>query len=232
MSRLRAILTVVFAVACAKPSVSQRLAALEMRVAELEAAPAPAAQGPSVAEGELLFVQAQAAYDAGEYGLAKGMVAELQQRFAGTGLASRANGLADRLRPIGITAPEVPLDAIWLQGGPVGLRTGTTLVVFWELWCPHCKREVPAISERVAGHDVDVLLVTRLTRSSTAAASTDFLRDNGVPWPTFIDEKSFTDAFSVSGIPAAALVKDGVVVWRDHPASLDDQILDRHAPQR
>jgi hypothetical protein len=31
--------------------------------------------------------------------------------------------------------------------------------------------------------------------------------------------------FNVSGIPAAAVVKDGVVVWRGHPARLNNDIL-------
>ena len=36
-----------------------------------------------------------------------------------------------------------------------------------------------------------------------------------------------SSSFAVTGIPAAALVKDGKVVWRGHPARLDDALLDK-----
>ena len=36
----------------------------------------------------------------------------------------------------------------YYQGeGNVDLSSGTTLVVFWEVWCPHCRREVPELKE-------------------------------------------------------------------------------------
>ena len=31
--------------------------------------------------------------------------------------------------------------------------------------------------------------------------------------------------FNVSGIPAAAVVKDGKIVWRGHPARLTDEMI-------
>ena len=34
---------------------------------------------------------------------------------------------------------------------------------------------------------------------------------------------------NVSGIPAAAVVKDGVVIWRGHPARLDETVLRANA---
>ena len=33
-------------------------------------------------------------------------------------------------------------------------------------------------------------------------------------------------AFGVSGIPAAAVVKDGKVVWRGHPGRLTEQMIE------
>ena len=34
-------------------------------------------------------------------------------------------------------------------------------------------------------------------------------------------------AYAVSGIPAAALVKEGKVIWRGHPARLTDELLEQ-----
>jgi hypothetical protein len=39
-------------------------------------------------------------------------------------------------------------------------------------------------------------------------------------------EGSLSNAFNVTGIPAAALVKGGKVIWRGHPGRLDDATLD------
>ena len=33
--------------------------------------------------------------------------------------------------------------------------------------------------------------------------------------------------FAVSGIPAAAIVKDGEIVWRGHPGRLDDDLINK-----
>ena len=33
--------------------------------------------------------------------------------------------------------------------------------------------------------------------------------------------------FNVTGIPAAALVKEGKVIWRGHPGRLDDATIDK-----
>jgi hypothetical protein len=35
------------------------------------------------------------------------------------------------------------------------------------------------------------------------------------------------EAFNVSGIPAAAIVKDGKIVWRGHPARLKPENIDK-----
>jgi hypothetical protein len=34
-----------------------------------------------------------------------------------------------------------------------------------------------------------------------------------------------SDYFAVSGIPAAAVIKDGKVVWRGHPGRLTDDMI-------
>jgi hypothetical protein len=38
-----------------------------------------------------------------------------------------------------------------------------------------------------------------------------------------------SNAYAVTGIPAAAVVKGGKVVWRGHPAQLTDEVLTKLA---
>ena len=37
---------------------------------------------------------------------------------------------------------------------------------------------------------------------------------------------AYSSVFNVSGIPAAAIVKDGKIIWRGHPARLDKTMLE------
>jgi hypothetical protein len=40
-------------------------------------------------------------------------------------------------------------------------------------------------------------------------------------------DASMSTGFNVTGIPAAALVKEGKVIWRGHPGRLDDATIDK-----
>ena len=117
----------------------------------------------------------------------------------------------------------------WYQGKEeVDFMKGTTLVVFWEVWCPHCKREVPKLAQTytdMKGKGLKVVGLTKVTRSATEESVKEFIKTEKVNYPTAKEDGSLSTAFSVSGIPAAVVVKDGVVVWRGHPARLNNDIL-------
>ena len=118
----------------------------------------------------------------------------------------------------------------WFQGeNEVKLASdGTTLVVFWETWCPHCRREVPklqAVYDKFKTKGLQVVGVTKITKSATEDGVASFITDNQVGYPVAKEDGSLSQHFAVSGIPAAAVVKDGKVVWRGHPATLSDDML-------
>ncbi len=109
----------------------------------------------------------------------------------------------------------------WLQGE--GTPGGVDLLVFWELWCPHCRREVPALEKLAAEHEgLEVLGLTRLTRNGTAEEVLEFAKEQGVSYPIGVVGQDLADRLAIRGVPAAAAVIDGRVVWRGHPAELDD----------
>ena len=52
-----------------------------------------------------------------------------------------------------------------------------------------------------------------------------FIEDNGLDYPMAKETGALADYFNVKGIPAAALVKEGKIVWRGHPMRLTDEML-------
>ncbi len=119
-----------------------------------------------------------------------------------------------------------------LQGKLPDLSTGSTLVFFFEPWCPHCQRELPELQKRLAtleARGIAVVGLTRLTRDGTDKDVKLLVRQGGVKYPLGVESGEIADRFAVEGIPAAAVVQDGVIVWRGHPQQLGDAALDRFA---
>ena len=71
-----------------------------------------------------------------------------------------------------------------------------------------------------------VIGLTKQTRNITNAQVTSFIEEKGIEYPIAKEKQDFVSGhFSVRGIPAAAVVKDGKVVWRGHPARLTDAMI-------
>jgi thiol-disulfide isomerase/thioredoxin len=162
-----------------------------------------------------------------DYDGARDRLAEMEA-FSQTRAYRAAQRLRAELDVVG--RDEVPFDVeAWFQGSEADVTAHPArLLVFWEVWCPHCKREVPKLEELYQRNRerLSVVGLTRLTRDVTEAQVRAFIDDNGVSYPIAKETGTMTEAYGVSGIPAAAIVDDGVVVWRGHPAKLTDEILD------
>jgi thiol-disulfide isomerase/thioredoxin len=119
----------------------------------------------------------------------------------------------------------------WYQGeGEVDLSKGATVVVFWEEWCPHSRKELPKLFALYKRHQPDGLRMvglTRVTKSATDDTVRAFLASAGIDAPVARERTGgpIANAFGVKGIPAAALVIDGQVAWRGHPGKLNDALL-------
>ena len=103
-----------------------------------------------------------------------------------------------------------------------------TLLAFWEAWCPHCQREVPELEatyKSLSPQGLQIVGLTKITKSATEEKVTEFIKEKGVTYPMAKETGALSEYFGVSGIPAAAVVKDGKVVWRGHPARLDEETL-------
>ena len=68
--------------------------------------------------------------------------------------------------------------------------------------------------------------LTKMSRNKSKEEVMSFLQDKKVSYPIAKENGKLSSHFNVSGIPAAAVVKDGKIVWRGHPARLDDAKLE------
>lgn len=224
-----------------------RLAALEQTVAEkvklletqvsqlkqqLEGRPAAAvtpAEDPAAnglrSEAEQFVAQAK-------FTEAKAKLDELYAKYPQSSAARSAQTMRREVEVVGREVPQQLDVEKWYQGEQEALAsagTKATLLVFWETWCPHCQREVPrltALYERFKAQGLRVIGLTKVSKSASDETVAQFIEERSVAYPIAKERGgSLSTLFNVSGVPAAAVVKDGKVVWRGHPARLSDQLL-------
>ncbi|MEZ4317319.1 MAG: redoxin domain-containing protein [Myxococcota bacterium] len=225
------------------PETAQKLADLETKVQELEkkvaAGPAagaprgPAAAPPADSEEEkaaaVILKEANGHFEAMEYDQAKAQIAELKAKYGDTRAARAAQRIEEELNVIGKDAGTLEVEK-WFQGNANLAQGDATLLVFWEVWCPHCKREVPKIEatyQKYKGDGLQIVGLTKMTRNITEDQVTEFLKDNNVSYPIAKEEgMAMSNLYGVKGIPAAAVVKGGKIVWRGHPARITDEMIE------
>lgn len=228
---------------CTDPVLEQRVADLEQKVTDLDKKVAeagtrgPAERGPAAAAataspeqeeaGAELLREANTLVTDMKYTEALARLATLEKDYPTTRAARSSKRLVEELSVIGVDAGTLEVEK-WFQGNASMGDGKATLVVFWEVWCPHCRREVPAIEatfEKYKGDGLNVVGVTKVTKSATDAEVTAFIKENNLSYPIAKETGALSERFGVRGIPAAAVVKDGKVVWRGHPARLTEEMF-------
>ena len=151
----------------------------------------------------------------------------MNAKYGATRTAQRGGRLLKELSLVGSPAQAITTSKMY-QGSTPDVSSGVSLVVFWEKWCPHCRREVPALQATYDKYKGKMGFVG-LTKQSKNTSDEDvqsFIDENKITYPMGKEDGSASNAYAVSGIPAAAVVKDGKVVWRGHPGSLSDDMID------
>ena len=170
--------------------------------------------------------ESQQAMNAADFMTAKAKLQELQQKYPETRAAKAASRVMTELAIIGTDAPALDTEK-WFQG-KVAYGSQPTLLVFWEQWCPHCREEMPqmeALSAKMKGK-LSIVGMTKVTKKSTDELVMQFISENKLTFPIGKEKGgSLSQAFAVTGIPAAAIVKDGKIIWRGHPNKLTDEFL-------
>ncbi|MCB9682592.1 MAG: TlpA family protein disulfide reductase [Alphaproteobacteria bacterium] len=168
--------------------------------------------------------------DAGDLDAARHALMDVVQQYPDTQASQYAQSVLAEQAVVGQPAPPLTVDH-WIQGEASWPWPGATLLVFFEVWCPHCQREVPALQRYADAFVLDglqVVGITRMSRGVTEADVIGFAGASGVGFALGYDaDGDLSEAYGVQGIPSAAIVRDGVVVWRGHPQLLDADRLQR-----
>jgi thiol-disulfide isomerase/thioredoxin len=235
-------------VALASKKEDERIEALEERIASLEAqlenveqqidvrfdecvdaAVTEIAQRDQRANEALRSVMALSAQ--GNQLAAKEEMTAFLAKYSGTDAAKRAVRLNQELAVVGKPAPSELVVEKWYSGDGESVDLdgeGVSLVVFWEEWCPHCKREVPKLQatyDKFQDAGLSIVALTKITKSSTDEKVAAFIEANSLAFPIAKERGDVSRYFNVSGIPAAAVVQDGQIIWRGHPGQLNDTMI-------
>ena len=67
--------------------------------------------------------------------------------------------------------------------------------------------------------------LTKINKSATPEKVRQFIAEEGIDYPIAKEDGSLSRHFKVSGIPAAAILKDNVIIWRGHPSWVSEQLI-------
>lgn len=215
------------------------LAQLEAQLADLEAendtyreaiARVPSASTPSEAAAVELLERAYEAASQGDAGAATQALDELARAHPDSRAHQAAGRLRRELGVFGRDAGEIEVTS-WIQGSASVADGEVTVLVFCEIWSPHCAHEMPMLEgtlQRYRSDGLRVVGVTKLTRSVEAPQVEAFLKEHRIGYPVAVDALGRTsDRFDVLGVPAAVAIAGGAVVWRGHPSRLRSDALER-----
>ena len=130
---------------------------------------------------------------------------------------------------VGEPMPEFSLQTLAGQNlTSAGFKRKPLLLVFWNTWCPLCRKELPGImqlSERFGPRGLAVLAVNTALNDSEEKVR-DYWKKRGYTIPVAFD-RSFKigEAFKVFGVPTVILVDArGVVRYQQAtvPGNMDD----------
>ena len=165
--------------------------------------------------------------------LAKAKLADFFKKYGSTRVARSARKLSKELSVIGMDVPKKWDIETWLQGkDEIDLeKQNTMLLFFWETWCGYCRREAPKIEKIYTDYKdkgLKVVGLTKINKSATPEKVSEFIKEQSITYPIAKENGSLSKYFKVQGIPAAALINSGKIVWRGHPARLPDQLLKKY----
>lgn len=222
----------------------RRTAKLEKKIEELEqeleqkgpaGRPPGPAERPPIATAEqdkaagALLREANELAKGLKYNEAKAKLAVLQKKYGTTRAARSAARLSSELDVIGKEAGSLNVEK-WFVGNTSFDSGEATLVVFWELWCPHCRREVPKLQETYnsfRSKGLNMVALTKVTKSSTDEKVAEFIAENNLTYPIAKERgDEMSRRFNIRGIPAAVVLKNDKVVWRGHPAQLSNEMIE------
>jgi peroxiredoxin len=80
------------------------------------------------------------------------------------------------------------------------------VILFWEVWCPHCQVEVPRVQELYAAlkeAGVEVVALTKVSGEATDEKVRAFIKKHGIQYTVAKEDGTISESFGVMGVPAA-----------------------------
>ncbi len=175
-----------------------------------------------------LYKEAAGLRQSGKDADARSKFLELVKKYPKNRYAQRAQqrDLAE-LMLVGSDAKPIAIDHVY-QGEQPNLSEGVSVLIFWEKWCGYCKKEVPKLEATFQkyGDKMAFVGLTKQTKNTTKEDVEKFIADSKISYPIMKETGQASKDYAISGIPAAAVVKDGKVVFRGHPGGLTDAKLE------
>ena len=213
-------------------ALSERVTELENEVATLKTSVRSNHPDPLMEQAATVAFQSiNALIRSGNVAEAKPKLAAFVKEYGNTRAGRQARSVNDELAVVGKSSPDDWAIDQWFQGeGDIDLDgSGPTVLVFWETWCPHCRREVPKLQKLHADYrerGLQILGLSKLTRGASETTVKSFIDEHGIEFSMAKENGKLSSHFGVGGIPAVAVVKDHKVVWRGHPARLTTTMLE------
>lgn len=215
-------------------ALSDQVTELQAQVAELQAfqkkvemvVELPADPEREVAALEMAYA-ARDALAEGDTETAKKLLNTIVDDYGDTQIAAPAMDMLRELKIIGSDAGALDVER-WVQGEHTLDADKLTVLVFFEQWCPHCQREMPNLQKtwaKLNDQGLDMVGLTSFSRGTSEQAMTDFLAESEVAFPIGKDDGSLSRRFAANGVPHAAVVKGGEILWIGHPAELEEARL-------
>jgi hypothetical protein len=80
--------------------------------------------------------------------------------------------------------------------------------------------------QKLKGDGLNLIGLTKVSRNSTDEQVEAFISDNKLSYPMAKENAgTLSKRFAVSGVPAAAVIKDGKIIWRGHPNRLTEAFI-------
>jgi peroxiredoxin len=106
-----------------------------------------------------------------------------------------------------------------LDGGEVNLANhigkDVVLLDFWAVWCPPCRKSIPALADIAGEFAPKGLVVYAVNQQDTPERVNSFLKSENITVPVLMDPESVAgDLYGVSSIPKIVLIdRTGTIVF-------------------
>ncbi len=97
------------------------------------------------------------------------------------------------------------------------IKKKNIILVFWDITCPHCKKELPLLAkyykENKTNKNLEMFGITRLPHEDFKTQFNDFIKENEIDFPIIFDKDGqFSKAYKITAIPVFIIVdKSGLI---------------------